>query len=482
MKHWRLVSSILGLGLILVLAGCASGPDPDRAGARYAPLSEVRRSDGGARFDLRQGESIKLDAKSGLEDYLAYAAINNPGLEAAFYRWRAALERGPQARSLPDPMIRYSHFIRSVETRVGAQRGKLGVSQTVPWPGKLVLAGQVADQAALAARKRYEHVKLAVFFKVKNAYYEYWYLGRSIEITAANVQLVENLEGVARTRYKAAAAGHPDVIRAQMELGKLEDRLKSLKELRGPILARLNAVLNRPSSAALPMPAQKPSAARLSEADQQAIAGLRKNNPELAALSFEVQRARKSVSLARQSYLPNFTFGLDYVFTDKPDGPMPGDDRGKDPLAISVGISLPLWFGKNRAAVREARARLRSAQLTRQDRENNLSARLKRVLFGVRDAERKIELYGEILTPKAEQALKATETAFRTGKVDFLDLISAQRILLEFQLSRQRALSRHAQRLAELEMLIGRKVQLTTLRRRKTGASSKSSEQKGEQR
>ncbi len=475
MKLWIAVSSVL----VPALAGCV--PDPDRTGTRHAPPAGARSSAGTARFDLRQGESIKLDAKSGLEDYLAYAAMNNPGLEAAFYRWRAALERGPQVRSLPDPMIRYSHFIRSVETRVGAQRAKIGVSQTVPWPGKLILAGQVADKAAQAARKRYEHVKLAVFFKVKNAYYEYWYLGRSVEITASNLQLVRNLERVARTRYKAAAAGHPDVIRAQMELGKLEDRLKSLRELRGPIVARLNAALNRTSSAALPWPAQRPSAARLSEADQQAITGLRENNPELAALSFEVQRARKSVGLARQSYLPNFTFGLDYILTDEPDGPMPAQDRGKDPLAVSVGISLPLWPGKNRAAVREARARLRSAQLTRQDRENDLSARLKRVLFEVRDAERKIELYGETLTPKAEQALKATETAFRTGKADFLDLISAQRILLEFQLSRGRALSRHAQRLAELEMLIGREVQLATFAGRKAGAASKSSKQKGEQ-
>ncbi|MHC4914785.1 MAG: TolC family protein [Planctomycetota bacterium] len=409
---------------------------------------------------------MDLNERSGLEEYLAYAALNNPGLEAAFYRWRASLERGPQVRSLPDPVIRYGHFIRSVETRVGAQQARVGVSQTIPWPAKLVLAGQVADKAAGAAYKRYEHAKLMLFYRIKDAYYEYWYLGRAIEVTKANVDLVTYLEGVARARYKAAAGGHPDVIRAQVELGKLRERLASLQDLRGPASARLSAVLNRPVKTALPWPKRPPPRSRLSESDELAVAKLKESNPELAALALEIERAEKAVRLAKHSYLPNVSLGLDYVFTDEPDGPIPAEDRGKDPVMLGVGVSIPLWFGKNRAAVREARARLRGAQLSRQEMENALSARVVRVLFGVRDAERKRELYGETLIPKAQQALKAAEAAFKSGKTGFLELIDAQRTLLEFELSHQRALSRHAQRLAELEMTVGRELTLEHLPRR----------------
>jgi len=274
------------------------------------------------------------------------------------------------------------------------------------------------------------------------------------------VELVRHLEAVARTRYKAAAGGHPDVIRAQVELGKLEDRLKSLRELRAPLASRLNALLDRPTGAPLPWPKEQPANARLAEKDAAVVEDLRRSNPDLAAMALEIERAQKAVRLARHRYLPDFTLGIDWILTDDPEGPLPAEDRGKDPVAVGIGITLPLWFGKHRAAGREARARLAGAQLARRDRENLLLARVKRVLYEVRDAERKIELYGETLVPKAEQGLKATETAFRAGKVDFLDLISAQRMLLEFQLSHKRAASRHAQRVAELEMLTGQEVKL----------------------
>jgi outer membrane protein TolC len=439
-----------GLMPVLAVAGCrpADGPSASYAASRPAETALVVPE-----------ESPVLSDSSTLEDYLAYAAIHNAGLKAAWYRWRAALERAPQVRSLPDPMISYDHFIRSVETRVGAQRARIGVRQVVPWPGKLILAGQVADKAAAAAHKRYEHARLTLFYRVRHAYYDYWYLARAIEINKANVDLAKRFEQVARTKYKAAAAGHPDVIRAQVELAKLQDRLAALRDLRNPASARLSAILNRPASSPLPWPRKAPSRVRLRESDEQAIAKLREANPELAALALEVERAEKAVRLARQSWAPNFSLGFDHVFTDELDGPMPTEDRGKDPVMVGVGISIPLWFGKHRAAVRQARARLSGARLSRRERENMLSARLKKVLFEIRDAERKIELYAGTLIPKGQQALRAAETAFKGGKVDFLDLIDAQRILLEFGLSHERALSSHAQRLAELEMLIGREVE-----------------------
>ncbi len=453
--------SLFALSLLAAAAaGCApreSGPGSAPRDVPAAPRSRI------VGFQIDEPPDLKLSDRSSLNEYLAYAALRNPGLKAAFYRWQAALARGTQARSLPDPQVRFGYFIRQVETRVGAQRSKLGVSQMIPWPGKLVLAGQVAEKAAAAARQRYEAAKLRLFYRVKNAYYEYYYLAKAIEVTKANVDLVKYLEQVARTKYKAGAAKHPDVIRAQVELGKLEDRWKSLRDLRSPLVAQLNAALDRPAEAELPWPKAPPPRARLNARDAQVLAEVKTANPELAALDAEIERAGKAVRLARQSYFPNFMVGVDYVFTDDPDGPMPTEDRGKDPVMVGVGITLPLWLGKKRAAVREARARLLATGFSRRNRENVLLARVKRVLFGVRDAERKIDLYAEVLIPKAKQALGATETAFKAGKVDFLNLIDAQRVLLEFQLSHERALSRHAQRVGELEMLVGKAVPLKRL-------------------
>ena len=76
--------------------------------------------------------------------------------------------------------------------------------------------------------------------------------------------------------------------------------------------------------------------------------------------------------------------------------------------------------------------------------------------YQFRDAGRKIDLYRDTLLPKASQSLKATEAAYRAGKGSFIDLVDAERIILEFELSYERALTDHGQRLGRLEMLIGR--------------------------
>ena len=130
-------------------------------------------------------------------------------------------------------------------------------------------------------------------------------------------------------------------------------------------------------------------------------------------------------------------------------------DSGKDPVAVTVQLNLPIWFGKYSAGVREAKASHLAAMKTRHDRENSLLVELQLALYNFRDAGRKIRLYRDSLLPKARQSLQVSQQAFEAGRASFLDLIDAERTLLEFQLLYERALADHAQRLAELEMLVG---------------------------
>ncbi|MHC4389213.1 MAG: TolC family protein, partial [Planctomycetota bacterium] len=156
-------------------------------------------------------EPSDVNSLIGLEDYLRYAALNNAALKASFEQWKAATEEVPQAKSLPDPKFTYSYFIREVETRVGPQRQKFGIMQVFPWFGKIEARTDAAAAKAKAARKRYEAEKLKLFWQVKDAFYEYLYLGSAVEIARQNLELLKHFEDVARTRYMAAAASHPDV-------------------------------------------------------------------------------------------------------------------------------------------------------------------------------------------------------------------------------------------------------------------------------
>ncbi|UCE48268.1 MAG: TolC family protein, partial [Phycisphaerales bacterium] len=102
-----------------------------------------------ARSAQEAGEPDNLQT---LSEYLRYAALNNAGLKAAFEQWKAAIEEVPQARSLPDPRFTYGHFIEEVETRVGPQRNRFGISQTFPWFGKIEARTRAAGASAEAAR------------------------------------------------------------------------------------------------------------------------------------------------------------------------------------------------------------------------------------------------------------------------------------------------------------------------------------------
>ena len=404
----------------------------------------------GAGASERSGD---VNAPVELEDYLAFAAMQNAGLQVAFEQWKIAVEQVPQAKSLPDPKFTYGYFIEEVETRVGPQRNKLEIMQIFPWFGEIEARTDVAAAAAKAARKRYEAAKLKLFAEVKNAFYEYTYLARAIEIAKENLELIQHFEEVARTKYMAATTGHPDVIRAQIELARLEDRLKTLEELRKPIVARLNAVLNRQSLEMLPWPRKAEfRAAEVSR--EKMIELLRARNPELEALDFELQAAKNRIELAKKKFWPDVGVGVGW--TDTGSALNPGmSDSGKDPIILMFTMNLPIWREGYEAAELQAKANVRRASHQKKDVENTIIARAERSLYDFEDSDRKQKLYGDVLIPKSEELLGASETAYKAGTIDFLSLINAQQKLLEFQLHYERAMTDNQQELARLEMLVG---------------------------
>jgi outer membrane protein TolC len=420
------IGVVFGVGL----AGCAS--------SQGYPDSQLNRDY--TQRDREDGPSVamgihtaapskpklpELNESSTLSDYVTYAALNNPGLEAAFNRWKASAEGVVQSETLPDPRFTYQYYIEEVETRVGPQSQSVGIAQTFPWFGKLKLRGKVAQEAANAQRQRYESAKLKLFYEVKDAYAEYYYLSQAVRIFQDNVALVKHLEEVSRTRFKVAATSHPDVIKAQVELGKLEDHLRSLEAFKAPLQARLNASLNRPTDTEIPWP-QKLSSEELTISDEIILDQLIESNPDLKTIDFEILKDKQKIKLARKDYYPDITFGLNYIDTDNSSMSPAPRDNGKDPLIAMVSINLPLWQGKYDAGVRQARAEYLATRRSKADKVNDLTSTLKMVLYKFHDAERKINLYQNALIPKAQQSLKVVESDYQAGKAAFLDVIDSQ--------------------------------------------------------
>jgi cobalt-zinc-cadmium efflux system outer membrane protein len=394
-----------------------------------------------------------------LSEYLRQAALNNADLQAAFHRWKAALERIPQVKALPDPRFTFGYFIESVETRVGPQRARLALNQTFPWFGILDLKEDAAAQEANALKAEYDALKLRIFYDVKNAFYEYAYLAQALEITKEDIELLRYFEGVTRARYTAGATPYSDVLKTQVQLGRLEDRLKTLSDFRRPIMAKLASTMNMPADSHFPWPPTVPVMLIHME-DKELLEEFPQFNPQMKSLEFLQAKEKAGIELAQKQFYPDFTFGLETILTDSalmPNTP----DSGQDAVIASVSVNIPFWWEKRKAGVRESRAKHLSVVKGQEALAQRLVSDLQLALYKYRDAQRKIDLYQNTLIPKAEQALAVTLEAFQAGTRSSLDLIDAEKTLLEFELSYIRALTDQAQRFSELELLLGKEIPCT---------------------
>jgi cobalt-zinc-cadmium efflux system outer membrane protein len=405
---------------------------------------------------LSLGRADEPNALDTIDDYLNYAMLNNAGVKAKFEQFKSAVEQVPQAKALEDPTFTYGYFVEEVETRVGPQRNRFSIMQKFPWFGVIGARTDAASAKAKAAHHQYEAARLELFRQVKDAFFEYAYLRTATDIAEQNLELIKHFEEVARSKYRTSTATHPDIIRAQVELAELEDVLKSLQELRAPTVSQLNASLNRPADAPLSWP-QKPPPKQIVLEQEKIIELLVQSNPELAALDWQSEAARANLALARKRFYPNFSIGVDVIQTDN--ALMPNvRDSGKDPVILMFSVNIPLWQDSYKAGQRQAQAEMQKTQQQKVDIENRLIAQTVRVLYDIKDAQRKIKLYGDVLVAKAKELLDASESAYKAGNIDFLSLIDAQRMLLRYQLDYDRVVTNREQKIAELEMLVGQEL------------------------
>jgi outer membrane protein TolC len=381
-----------------------------------------------------------------LEDYLQCAAANNAGLKAAFEQWKAAIEEVPQAKALPDPEVKYGYYTRQSDMQMNQM---VGVMQMFPWFGKIDARTEAAAKSAEAAQQKYQAARLALFKEVKEGFYEYVYLAKATAIAMENLALLRHFEEVARAKYTAAEAGQPDMIRAQVELARVEYVLRSLEQLREPVVSRLRSALTLPADTNLPWPKQEEFEVVPLEYER-LVTLLVQKNPELAGLNFEAMAAKSRIELAKKNFYPDIGVGVEWTEFERS-----GGMSGRDSVALMFQMNLPLWRDSYSAGERQAQAMAMSIEQEKIDTENSLLAKAAQSYYDYNDSIRRIRLYRDTLIPKGEELLQASETAYKGGTIDFLSLIDSQRLLLDYYLSYQRALADNRQKLAELEMLVG---------------------------
>lgn len=437
--------------LILVLATTTASADPD-AKARGRELVNIE-----SRFTGRDDTAADLSALTGLEDYLAAGLVRNSSIKATFYEWKSALKNVSRQFALPDPQFSYTDYIEEVETRVGPQEKAFSIRQMFPFPDKLWIRRSQAFRRSETAYYRFMKARLDLISDIADAYYEFAYLSKAVLITSENLKLLQSFEKVAQSKYSSGLTKNQDLLKVQVELGRLENDLRSLEDLRTPVTSRLIALLNLPHGTRLTWPAEELETLPSDEgyADMNGLMEvLMSNNPQLMALKESVAGSEAALKLARREYVPDFTVGVTQIDTGDAINPSMADS-GKDPLTVMVSVNVPIWFNRIQAEIKEAEATLEAAEHKRDGMEDELLSQLAMVHYKLRDARRQSALYQEALIPKAVQTLNATKSAYESGGMDFLSLIDAQRMLLSFQLTYYRYNANFYQRMYQLQALLG---------------------------
>ena len=347
-----------GLGLVF-LAGCSTSPFDSPSSSRRSALHRLSMSDGSGaelasvyRDQDEETEHAAMVVDSTPESFVRYALYHSPMVERAYQQWRAASERLPQVRSLPDPRLNIGFFLDEVETRVGPQQAKVGFQQTFPWIGKLQDREDAAARGALAAWYQYQSIQLIVVEQVIIALRDLVYLDEAIRITKENYALLGSFEEVVRARYRVGAGSHPELIRVQVELGQIEDRVLGLEALRPSYVANLNALLNRPPEEDIGEGISLTNSV-ISESAQQISQSAHEWSPVLQSIAQRVEQERIGTKLAQKDGYPDLTVGIEYIVTDDAANPSVAES-GDDPIMLTFGINLPIWREKYDAGVRDS--------------------------------------------------------------------------------------------------------------------------------
>ena len=396
-------------------------------------------------------------SKPDLAWYVQAALKRNPNLKAAFFTWKASLEAVSIAFSLPDPQISYTNYLESVETRTGPQKNAYSVAQKIPLPDKLTLMKDKRFRASEAAYYRFIEKKLDLIYTITEVYYEYAYLAQAITLTEENINLLKQFEAVIQARYTAGIAKNQDLLKVQTEIEKLGNEILSLKDMRGVISARMNALLDLPEERILPWPSGAFATIEESQFDYEItslVSRIKEHNPELLSLFEIIRKNEKEEKLARRAWFPDLTIQLTTIDTGDAINPDMADS-GKDPFLVMFSFNVPLWFSKNNALIQSADSEIKSARNSYTNKELQLLAETQFIIYKLKDSLRQARLYNESLVPRAMQTLQVTKSAYEAGSVDFLSLIDAQRMLLQFQLSYYKYATSYYQFLAKLKKITG---------------------------
>jgi cobalt-zinc-cadmium efflux system outer membrane protein len=396
-----------------------------------------------------------------LAELLEEAEKNNPQIEAARQGWQAAKEVPTQVSTLPDPQFNLQHVsVGSPRPFAGYTNSDfaylgLGVSQDIPYPGKLRLKGEIAKRDADVSQQQIASVRRAVVAEVKSTYFQLAYLSKTLTLLEQDGELLKQVEQAADARYRSGMGTQQDILQAQLQKTKLLREIAMHHLQVGKLEAQLKQLLNR-SQESPDIETADLVETPLVQTYADLLASAEVQNPEIASAKKMIERQSLQVDLARKDFYPDFNVQYMWQRTD------PTQFRAY--YMLSVGIKVPIYRSrKQRPELAQAESEQLRARSELQAQSQQLAGDLRSQYVIVQQTSELLKIHREGLSPQARSEFQAGLAAYQSNKQNFQALLTAFLDVLHLD-------EDYWQNIAEYETAIARLEQLTGLSLREEGA------------
>jgi len=416
-------------------------------------------------------EVVKLDS------LVEEAGENNPVIKASKARWEASTMRPSQEGSLPNPIIggrlknvSFSDITLGEDPRSDIQAF---VIQEIPFPGKLSSKEEIAQQESDAQRWLSDATSRKVIADLKETYFDWFFVNKSIDITNRNMVLLKKFTKIAEVKYEVGMGIQQDVLKAQVEVSGFIERLELLAKRKEIVETKIKKILNRPLDSPLGEP-EEITKSELTPTLTEITDATSEHAPLLRSSSDIIDSREEALKLAKKEYLPDFILGATYFNRDGGSGDL------DDIWEVSLGLRVPLYYWrKERFGVNEAAIEVTEAQENYESTKNDLLFQIKDDYITATTAEKLIELYQTGIIPQSTLSLESAISGYQVGNIDFLTLLNNLITLFNFELEYYQQLTQYQKALARMEEIAA--IELIDKDLADTGNAMANNEIKGEE-
>lgn len=400
--------------------------------------------------------SFSFGQTESLQDLINRAITLSPKIKMLEAKKKAAYNRIAINTNIPDPVLTLGLVNMPTNsfsfTQEPMTQKVVGLSQTFPFPGSLSSIEEANSIDTLIINQEIKEATNEIKMYVKQKYYELGYLRKDISLNEESLNLLKKISHVVATKYTVSTASQQNILKVQLQITDLTEKINELKSKEQSILADLNALLLKNSNSetvSIEITEINYLHFENGELDSLSI----KNRPLLNSIKYAEKKSELSQIAAQKKFYPNLNLQVQYGFRDKiaaTNTPL------NDFLSVMVGVTLPFNYGgKYSAAVDE--------QISMQEYYSeqyalavqNLNGRFGAIVSQLSSLEVRTKLFEEGLITQAKQNFNSALASYQVNEVDFINVIDAQDQLLKVESNLFRLKTDYVKLVAEIEFLTG---------------------------